>query len=89
MAFRFGGPATLGIVVPHGTVRREATESNEPKSFAQDELSSTDTDMNGVDWPDQAGENLDLLVYAVSYGVQDYSPVYSTARCLGYMRYFY
>jgi hypothetical protein len=80
-------PSTVPPVLPHGTVRREATESGEPKSFAQERLSGTDDDMVGVDFPDALGERLDLVVYAISYGVQDYSPVYSTARCLGYMTY--
>jgi hypothetical protein len=80
----YGG--TVPPTYPHGTVRREATESGEPKSFAQIDLLQTDADMDGVDWP-SSGQALNLVVYAISYGVQDYSPVYSTARCLNYMSY--
>lgn len=80
---------TVPLVLPHGTIRREATVSGEPKKFAQNQLFAADDDMAGVEWPDTSGENLDLVVYAVSYGVQDYSPVYSTARYLGYMRYYF
>jgi hypothetical protein len=74
---------------PYGSIRREATESGgEPQTFAQDKLQAADDDMNGVTWP-SAGQALNLVVYAISYGVQDYSPVYSTARYLGYMSYYF
>jgi hypothetical protein len=73
---------------PHGTIRRQVTYLSEPKTFAKNQLLETDDDMAGVDWGG-AGQTLNLVVYAISYGIQDYSPVYSTARYLGYMSYYF
>jgi hypothetical protein len=73
---------------PYGEIRRQATYLSEPKTFAKVKLLQTDDDMTGVNW-EGVGQTLNLVVYAISYGVQDYSPVYSSARYLGYMSYYF
>lgn len=69
-------------------IRRAATDgSDNTKTFAQSALDEADVDLVDVTWPGP-GENLNLVVYALSYGLKDYStPLYSTPRYLGYMDY--
>jgi hypothetical protein len=80
----------LGANPPDGDpiieVRRSATELNQTKSFQQDQLELGDDDLAAVTYP-QGGESLYLVVYALSYGLYEYTPIFSDARYLGYMDY--
>jgi hypothetical protein len=70
-------------------LRRVATDGSEnTKTFEQSALDAADTDLVGVTWPSTPGDSLNLVVYALSYGLKDIStPLYSTPRYLGYMAY--
>lgn len=79
---------SVPLASPYGTIRRSATEFGATKSFAFTEFDSGDSDLTSVSWATFESDGiLDLVVYALSYGLQDFAPVYSTARPLGYMRY--
>ncbi len=71
-------------------VRRSATDTlGDTMSFDRADLDPADADLTGVNWT-QVGidQQLFLVVYAISYGLKDYStPLYSTAKYLGYMSY--
>jgi hypothetical protein len=79
---------SVALIYPYGTIYRSATEFGETKSFAFTDFDSGDSDLTGINWAEFESDGiLDLVVYALSYGLQDFSPVYSTARPLGYIRY--
>jgi hypothetical protein len=82
---------SVALIYPYGTIRRSAVDAfDNTKSFAFEDFDPGDADLTGINWIEFGSDGiLDLVVYAISYGVQDYSPVYSDARCLGYMSYHF
>jgi hypothetical protein len=82
---------SVPLVGRYGTIRRSVTDlSGEPKTFAFDKMDSGDADLAGINWVLFSTDGiLDLVVYAISYGVQDYSHVYSASTPLGFMEYHF
>jgi hypothetical protein len=71
-------------------IRRYATDAlGDTKKFDQSELEQTDVDLTSVTVPETgSGGYLNLVIYALSYGLQDFTDqLYSEARYLGYMDY--
>ncbi len=71
-------------------IRRAAEDTTgEKKTFDDENFEEGDSDLDNVTWNTVTTDGLlYLVIYAFSYGVQDYSTaLYSTARYLGYMNY--
>ncbi|OHD70910.1 MAG: hypothetical protein A2177_09265 [Spirochaetes bacterium RBG_13_68_11] len=67
-------------------IRRSAVDIDQTKTFRQDDLDEGDSDLSTVTYPG-GGDSLYLVVYALSYGLYEYTPIYSDAVYLGYMDY--